>query len=69
MCQKGDNLPGHMAWRVHIGVISGDDADVYFDVTLKREKWISSDGKLEESDWKVEKINQERFEELANEKP
>lgn len=70
LCQKGDYMPSHMSWRIHIGVISGaDDADVYFDVILAKENWITVDGRLPESCWKVEKIDKKRFDELVNGQP
>lgn len=41
---------------------------IYFDITLKKEKWISKDGVLTDSDFVVEQIDQARADELMKPK-
>lgn len=70
MFVEGDRLPGHKIIPWEVKVISPVKKEIkkYFDVTLQKEKWISKDGVLVSSDFKVEEIDQKKVDELMKPK-
>lgn len=67
---EGDRLVGHkiIPWEVKVTSPVKQEKRIYFDITLKKEKWISKDGVLTDSDFVVEQIDQARADELMKPK-
>lgn len=65
--EEGDELCGHWVvnWERHVKSLDGkpvdEDIHIYFDISLKEEKWKSAGSVLTEDDWNIARLTQEEF--------
>lgn len=66
--KAGDSLGVHKMFPVRMHAASGKKIEIYFDVTLNKDKWVSLDGVITASDWSVTQLTKEEAEEILNPK-